>query len=794
MQAVWCSWRHGGRAALLAGSALAAVSAMPAAAQTSTDLPIRRPGMVAPVLPEDLPKIAPIRPPPPGPDDLGQNGFYIEADNLIRDDKNNIWIARGEVEARYQGHVIRGDEVIYRVGPGTVTVNGHGQLINPNGTVLMADHLTLDDKLRAGFARGFSTIEPHNIRFAADVAIRRSTEVNELDRAVFTPCNVCASDGRSVTPTWSIQASKVIEDHTKHIVYYRNAVIQVKGIPVLYAPVFWHPDPEAKRVSGLLMPEAEISKDRGFSYQQSYYWAISPSQELYITPQINTKVNPLLDMEYRERFYSGQIDIRGGYTYEQDFNSNGHRFGDLTSRSYILADGSFNLNNYWSWGFTADRASDRYIFQKYDVQNVYEYQSQYTALSQQLLSQIHATRQDVNSYLSISTLSFQGLSSSDINGTYPLVAPLVEAHYEPRGAILGGRLQMTASGVLLNQSLQLNPTSVSPTDLTEPGIDSRRATGEINWLRTFILGNGMRLDPFLDVREDFYDVNDRAAPGGFKTYGRNVSNLGLDFSWPFMRQSGGATVVLEPLAQLLIAPQADNNPNIPNEDSQAFNFDETNLFSINRFAGYDLVDGGERLNLAGRATVDWGDGENAQLMIGKVLRAHPLAPVVQPLAGRTSIYPVNTGLNATSSDWVVAANTTPFPGVSFFGRGLLNNNANIESQEYGVDLAYDNARGYLRYDSDNTQPGGRISNIEAAGDFFVTEHWGFSLVGVRDLEVQEWRLQDLGLIYRNECIRVEVVYQQQGTINGALGKSDAVYLRLTLATLGGQRNNDDDFR
>ena len=66
--------------------------------------------------------------------------------------------------------------------------------INQDGTVQFADHILLDDKMRAGFARGFSTQLPHNIKFAADVAIRRSEEVNELDRAIFTPCDVCAEE------------------------------------------------------------------------------------------------------------------------------------------------------------------------------------------------------------------------------------------------------------------------------------------------------------------------------------------------------------------------------------------------------------------------------------------------------------------------------------------------------------------------------------------------------------------------------------------------------------------------
>ena len=82
--------------------------------------------MASPVLPSDAPRPPRTPPTPPQPDDaLGQNGFYLEADTLVRDDKNNVWTARGGVEARYQGHIIRGEEVIYKVTPGTVTVNGH---------------------------------------------------------------------------------------------------------------------------------------------------------------------------------------------------------------------------------------------------------------------------------------------------------------------------------------------------------------------------------------------------------------------------------------------------------------------------------------------------------------------------------------------------------------------------------------------------------------------------------------------------------------------------------------------
>ena len=112
----------------------------------------------------------------------------------------------------------------------------------------------------------------------------------------------------------------------------------------------------------------------------------------------------------------------------------------------------------------------------------------------------------------------------------------------------------------------------------------------------------------------------------------------------------------------------------------------------------------------------------------------------------------------------------------------------------GLDFAYDHAQGYLRYATDNTLPTGRVANIDAAGDFFVTKNWGVSAVAIRDLQLEAWRLGELGVIYKDDCIRVEVVWQRQDTVLGHLGPSNAVFLRLKLATLGGQGYNDADFR
>ncbi|HKT54650.1 MAG TPA: LPS assembly protein LptD, partial [Caulobacteraceae bacterium] len=362
-----------------------------------------------------------------------------------------------------------------------------------------------------------------------------------------------------------------------------------------------------------------------------------------------------------------------------------------------------------------------------------------------------------------------------------------EGRYDAPFQVLGGSLRFIGSAVMLNQHESLaNPAL--------PGEDERRASGEIDWLSTYTLANGMRFQPFANVMGEIFDVSNipttttSGSGTSSTTFSRRsipeaLETAGVTWSWPFIRQDGGTTVVLEPIAQLALSPNIRPNADIPNYDSVVFEYDETDLFSPNKFTGYDLFDSGQRLNLGGRATVDWGDGLNAEVLVGRTLRA-----------SRTNIFPPNTGLNSGASDWVVAADTTPIDGLSFFERAVFDDAADLDHLELGANWATSRASGYVRYLIDNTQITGPVKDFEASGEFFATQNWGVSLTGVRDLVLNDWRLEELGVIYKDDCVRVQVVYRHENTQVGTLGESDSVFLRLTLATLGNQGYNNGQFR
>jgi len=439
----------------------------------------------------------------PPSDGLQVGELYLEADEVARNDKTQVTTASGSVEVRYQGRTVRADHLIYDQARGVMTVEGHVQIINPDKSVDFADKAVLDNNMRVGAIDGFSARMGQNIKLAAASAVHRSADVNELNRAIYTPCDVCAENGAPKAPSWSIKADQVVQDKAHQVVYYKNATIQVLGIPVMYLPVFWHPDPQAVRKSGLLPPSYGLSNRRGLSYEQPYVQVLSPSSDLTISPQINTKINPLLNAHYRQRFNSGAIDARFGYTHDTDFDGKGKGFGADTSRSYMLATGAFALNENWRWGFSAERTSDKLIFDKYDIGDVYVARGPYVADDRRLISQVYATRQDQKSWMSVAAFSIQGLRPGDSDRTFPIVAPLVEARWEPDQNLLGGRLRLLGSAVALTRDQ--SPDSPA---LRLPGIDSRRVSGEADWRATLTSSAGLRVIPFANVRFDAYNLND----------------------------------------------------------------------------------------------------------------------------------------------------------------------------------------------------------------------------------------------------------------------------------------------
>ena len=759
-----------------------------------------------------------------GSDGLEPGAVYIEADSAAR--TGDVITAEGagadRVLARFRGATLRAGAVSYDLGLGVATADRQVEFTDPDGNVVFASHLEVDPDLTAGAAVDFATRFRNGSSLMAATAVRRSENVNELNYAIFTPCPICDADGNPKEPSLSIQAEKVVQDEELRAILYRNAIFRLGGVPVFYLPFFAHPDPTVDRASGFLVPIPSYDEGRGLSLEVPYLRVVSPSEDWLISPQFNTDVAPLLNLQWRRRFADGMIVARGGYTYERsfgDFDLDGDgdaesnvKYGDRTSRSYFLSHGRFDPDGPWRWGFTAERVSDKTLFDRYDVRDPYQDNGLYYGDQRRLITQLYAERQTARSYVSVAAFALQSLrvtrfdpvtpalNEFEADGALPVVAPLIEARWEPAGPVLGGRLRLRGSAVSLFRDDYVGGPVLRPeiipagSILGLPGVDSRRVSGQAEWRRTLISPLGVRWEPFVDVRADLYSVGDLPPMPGLKeeAISRGRATAGLDISYPLFRRVGpGADLILEPMAQLSASTASDLDPRIPIEDSQTLELDESSLFRIDRFPGYDLHEGGPRLTVGGRATLRWNEGRQASLFIGRSYRADEEPAFLTPIPDAPTQLYDPTGLASQSSDWVVQGSFSPSDRIRGWGHATIDAAGEIRRAEAAVDGRWGRRNlATVSYIVDRSNPlAGPLNRnyefVQLSGQQFIYGNWGVAASGIADLERDIITRSEVGLLFDDDCFRFEIGYRRDNTRVRPTGPSEGVYVRLNLATFGG---------
>ncbi len=91
------------------------------------------------------------------------------------------------------------------------------------------------------------------------------------------------------------KADLVLDDYA----LMKNTVLRVKGVPLMYMPIFYYPIQEDDRATGFLMPAYGNSTVRGQSISNYFFWAISRSQDATIEHDWFSKSGQAVAGEYR---------------------------------------------------------------------------------------------------------------------------------------------------------------------------------------------------------------------------------------------------------------------------------------------------------------------------------------------------------------------------------------------------------------------------------------------------------------------------------------------------------------
>ena len=506
--------------------------------------------------------------------------FLLRADQVSHERDLNLVIARGNVKVSDGVEIVEADMVSYNQKLKIISASGNVRFYDKKGGLTRSNYMELSENFKKGFVEKASLLTKDDQRLTARQGLLDGN-VTTFSRASYTPCAVC--EGR--TPMWHITSSKVTKDDDSHMLYYLNSVLNIKGIPVLYIPYFSHPDPLLERKNGFLMPLIGNNSTLGAIVGTPYYFSPNSTEEMIVKPiYISKKKTPMLGFEYRKYFRKAFLGLKASAINASNMSGKDQRLHTTNKRlhGHLFAEFRYDHSDAWRLNSTIERVSSpTYLKQYYFLEN-----SDYRTKNY-LTSQMQLERFDQGNYVSIRGLDFQNLNNDFRGDTAPLVTPLIDMHYGskvgPNGEVFyldGSQAYIDPNRGARSERLSLKP-GVRVDTLTDAGIMS-----------TF--------DTY--VRGDYYDVKKHTDPKTSRKVSQGMGRAFPALSWilkyPLSCISQAGKWVVSPILGLAATPSGINNSKIPNSDSADFEYDTSNLFSVNRFSGHDLVDAGQRINYA----------------------------------------------------------------------------------------------------------------------------------------------------------------------------------------------------
>lgn len=678
----------------------------------------------------------------------------VLADTLeLRNDRTLI--AAGGVVVWYQGARLVASRIIVDGQTGDLTIEGPVHLSQPGATdpeaeaILIADSAQLDRELQDGIIRGARLVIARQLQLAAEEATRTDNgRVTTLRRVVASSCQVCAGDP---TPLWEVRARSITHDAETRLIEFDHPQFRAFGVPIAAVPfTVTAPDPTVTRRSGFLQPSIRTTSNLGFGVKIPYFQTLGDSADVTITPYLAASSTRTLELRYRQAFSNGALEWNGAVS-RDDIDPG-------QTRGYFFGNARFELPRGYILGLQLQQASDRGYLLDYDITDADRLWSGVT---------VERVKRDRLLYARI--------------GNYETLRENEPAEFSPgqvgdviwlrryRPGLIGGEasLQMALHG----------HRRASNEDIL--GRDMARGSIELNWRRSEILPAGVLATAIAGLDADFYRINQDSR------YDPEVTRLdptaGVELRWPLSGQSGSATQLVEPVAQILWSPPGQNNE-IPNEDSRLIEFDEGNLFALNRFPGSDARESGLRANLGVSWTRIDPDGWSLGLTGGRVFRSNA-----------DSGFPPDSPLGGKRSDWLLAAHYDSGAGLALTNRALFDDSFSVSRNELRLGWLRDDLQlstGYLWINRDEGE--GRdfdTSELTATIGWQIAPGWWGNVETRYDFFANSAQNASLDVSYRNECVTVDMGVSRRFTDSYTLNPETSFDLSVRLGGFGRQKDS-----
>jgi LPS-assembly protein len=727
----------------------------------------------------------PLPPKPPKPPRANDGQMLVQAVEVDYDYNNSRVSAVGNVQLFYNGTSVEADKVVYDQKTKRLHAEGNIRMTDADGKITYANIVDLSDDYRDGFVDSLRVDTADQTRMAATRSDRTNGNYTVFENGVYTACAPCRDDPKK-PPLWQVKGARIIHDQAEKMLYFENAQVEFFGVPMAYLPYFSTPDPTVKRKSGFLMPSVTSYSTYGYAVEIPYYWAISPDMDATFNPRITSRQGVLFEGEFRQRLINGSYQIRAYGIDQQDPAVFAGQPGDKQFRGGVETKGQFALNDKWSWGWDGVLLSDYYFMSDYRLSLYKDPLGSFLTLPTEAISQLYLTGVGNRSFFDARTIYY--LSFSGLQSQVPIIHPVVDYSNVLNNSILGGEFSYKTNFTSLTRqaaafdpittlantnslclTASADPLARLPSQCLLRGLPGTytRLSGEAQWRRSFTDSAGEIWTPFASIRADAIDAEISNEPGvsNFLPVGstqalRVMPTVGLEYRYPFINVQPWGSTTVEPIAQVIIRPNESYAGKLPNEDAQSMTFDASNLFSVDKFSGYDRVEGGGRANVGVQATTQFDRGGAVNVLVGQSYQLFGLNSFAVADVTNTG---VDSGLQNARSDYVARINYSPNSTYTFSVRTRLDEQTlSVNRFEAEGRASFDRWSVSLLYGNYGAQPDlgflTRREGLLGSGSVKVAANWVLTGAARLDLEANKINQYVVGAGYVDDCFVLAANY------------------------------------
>ncbi|MEI4487217.1 LPS assembly protein LptD [Frigidibacter sp. MR17.14] len=667
----------------------------------------------------------------------------LVADTVFVDPDGKL-TATGHVEVFQGSRRLSADKVVYDPDSERIAIDGPITMIEADGSeIILADEGDLSRDMSDGILKGARMVLDRQLQISANELARVDSRYTRATRVRASSCEVCASNP---TPLWEIRATRVTHDTVEKQIYYENAQFRVVGVPVFWTPRLRTPDPTVERARGFLAPSIRATTSLGTGVKLPYFIPLGADKDITLTPYLSAGTRTV-ELRYRQAFRRGSVEFNGAFT-RDDLESD--------TRGYLFGSGSFRLPADYRLSFGVQYASDASYLSDYGYYDDVD----------RLTNSVAVSRVRRNEYILGTVRHYETLRNNEKNATIPSVVTDTLWHRRFAPALLGGEGGLKFTTHTHRRS--------SGEDVIGRDVASSAITGD--WRRNWVLSNGMVVSSLADLTADIYRIGDDSTYDD--TISRGYGTLGVELRWPFLRaatEPDGSSWLVEPIAQLAWSPRS--GAEVPNEDSTLVEFDEGNLFSLDRYPGSDAYERGLRANLGVGVTRLDMNGSTFNLTFGRVFRSEDLDQ-----------FSTSTGLDGVTSDWMVFTQYAADWGFSVSNRAVVSDGMDFSRDELRViwnrdKLDLGTSYTWLAEDAEERRNGATSElAVDAAWD--VSDRWRTTLQNRYDFEANRASKTKIGLQYFTECVTVELSASRRYTSSDTVRPTTSFNLGVELAGFG----------